>query len=106
MEVVARVNYRRSGPRKARILACTINNLKKVAVSESREIARVACLGQITNIGSDRVQNYKRSTSGRARILICAMRYSKKVAVSESHKIARVAYLGQITIIGSGQARK
>ena len=35
-------------------LACAISYSKKVAVSESREIARVAYLGQITNIESDR----------------------------------------------------
>ena len=38
------------------ILACANGHAKEVAFSESREIARVAYLGQITNIGSGRVR--------------------------------------------------
>ena len=38
----------------AGIFACTIARAKEVVVSELREIARVAYLGQITNIGSGR----------------------------------------------------
>ena len=38
----------------ARILACAFGRAKKFAISESREIARIANLGQITNIGSRR----------------------------------------------------
>ena len=50
--MVARENYKSSAPWRARILAYAINYTKKVAVTKSREIARVAYLGQITNIGS------------------------------------------------------
>ena len=50
----ARENFKRSAPRLSRILASKIGCAKKVAVSESREIVRVAYLGQITNIGSGR----------------------------------------------------
>ena len=37
------------------MLACAIGHVKKVAVLESHEIARVAYLGRITSIGSGRV---------------------------------------------------
>ena len=94
MKAVVREKYKRSAPGKARILACVINYSKKVAVSKSREITRVAYLGQITNIRSGRAQNYKRSSPGRAGILAGTISYSKKVAVSESRKIARLAYIG------------
>ena len=104
--MVAHENYEMSAPGKARILACVINYSKKVAVSKSREITRVAYLGQITNIRSGRAQNYKRSSPGRAGILAGTISYSKKVAISELLEITWVAYLGQITNIGSGRARK
>ena len=42
---------------------CTIVCAKKVAVSESLEIAWVAYLGQITNIGSGRVQKLSKEHS-------------------------------------------
>ena len=45
-------NYKTSAIRMAEILACEIGLVKKVDVSESREITRVAYLGQITNIGN------------------------------------------------------
>ena len=54
--MVARENYERSASVSVRILACKISNYKMGAVTESREIARIAYLGQITNIGSGRVQ--------------------------------------------------
>ena len=54
MDVVASENYKRSAPERAGMLVCAIRRTKKVAVSESREIASVAYLGQITNIGSGR----------------------------------------------------
>ena len=49
-----RENYKRSAPVRAGILASTISYSIKVAVSKSHEIARVAYLGRITNIGSNR----------------------------------------------------
>ena len=52
MEVVARENFKRSTFGIARILACAIGREKKIAVSESYEIAWVAYIGQITNIDS------------------------------------------------------
>ena len=54
--MVARENYKGSSPWRAGILASSIARVKKVAVSESLEIARVAYVGQITNIGSGRAQ--------------------------------------------------
>ena len=50
MEAVARENYKRSTPERVRILACAIGRAKEASISELREIARVAYLGQITNI--------------------------------------------------------
>ena len=41
---------------RAGIIACAIARAKKFAVSESREIARVVYLGQITNIESGRAR--------------------------------------------------
>ena len=40
--MVARENYKRSAPKGARILAYAISYMKKVAITESREIAQVA----------------------------------------------------------------
>ena len=54
LKAVAPENYKRSVPERAGILAHAIPHEKRVAVSELREIARVAYLGQITNIGSGR----------------------------------------------------
>ena len=45
MEAIARENNKWCAPGRAGILACAISYLKKVAVSKSREIARVAYLG-------------------------------------------------------------
>ena len=56
MEVVTHENYKRSAPKWAGILACTIAPAKKVVMSESREIARVAYLAQIMVIGSGRAR--------------------------------------------------
>ena len=56
MDAVARENYKRSALGRVGILARVIGRAKKVAVSESCEIARVAYLGQITTIGSDYAQ--------------------------------------------------
>ena len=83
---------------------CVISYSKKVAVSESRKIAWVAYLCQITNIGSVYRENYKRSDPGRAGILACRIARVKKVAVSKSREIVREEYLGHITNIGSGCA--
>ena len=52
MESVGGENYKRSAPERVGILACARSYRKKVAVSDSREIARIAYLGKITNIGS------------------------------------------------------
>ena len=56
MEAVERENYKWSALERAEILALAIAREQKVAVSESREIARIVYLGQITNIGSSRAQ--------------------------------------------------
>ena len=63
MEAVECENYKRSAPGKVEILACTIALVKKVAVSKSREIARVAYLGQITNIGSCCARKFEKERS-------------------------------------------
>ena len=54
LDAVARENYKSSALGTAGILACAIGRTKEVAFSESREIARVAYLGQITIIGNGR----------------------------------------------------
>ena len=53
-EIAWVANYKMSSPGTAGVLACAICYSKKIAVSQSREIGRVAHLGQITNIGSGR----------------------------------------------------
>ena len=50
--MVAGENYKWSDPERIGILAYAIGHAKRVAVSESVEITRVAYLGQITNIRS------------------------------------------------------
>ena len=74
-------NDKSSTPGRAGILARAMGCAKNVAISESREIARVAYLGQITNIGSGWRENYERSAPGRTEILPCAIGRAKKVAV-------------------------
>ena len=59
-----RNNYKRSAPEIAGKLACAIGRAKKVAVSKSREIGRVAYLGLIMNIGSGRARKFKKERSG------------------------------------------
>ena len=56
MEAVARENYKSSALTSAEILAFAIGCTKKVGVSESGENARVAYLGERTNMGSGRVR--------------------------------------------------
>ena len=75
--------FKRSALRRAEILAYVIARAKKIAVLESRKIARVAYSGQITIIGSGRRENYKRSDLGRTGILVWAIAHAKKVAISE-----------------------
>ena len=54
--MVTRENFKWSALGRARILAYAIGRAKKVAISESDGIVRVAYLGQIMNIGSGRVR--------------------------------------------------
>ena len=89
LEAVVRENYKMSAPGMTGILVCAIRYLKKVAVSESREITRVAYMLQITNIEAVSHENYKRSAPGRAEILACAIGRMKEAAVSESREITR-----------------
>ena len=58
---------------------------KKVAISESRRVARVAYLGKITNIEMVARENYKWRAIGRVGIIACAIGHATNVAVSESH---------------------
>ena len=50
-------NYKRSAPERVRILACAIVRAKMVFVTEFREIAQEALIGQIMNNGSGRARN-------------------------------------------------
>ena len=56
MEAVARENYKMSALGSAGIVARVIGRAKKFVVSESRKIAQVAYLGQITSIGKGRAR--------------------------------------------------
>ena len=60
-------NYKKSAPGRTGILACVIGRTKKVAASESREIALVAYFGQITIIRSGRTQKLKQERSQEGR---------------------------------------
>ena len=54
--MVVRENYKWNAPGRAVVLACVIGRAKTVAVSKLRDIAQVAYLGQIMNIGGGRVR--------------------------------------------------
>ena len=56
--MVTRENYKTSALGKARILASAIARAKKVAIIESREIALMTYLGQITIIESGRTRKF------------------------------------------------
>ena len=58
-----RENYKKSAPWRARILACAIARTKMDAVSESREMALIALIGQIMNIGSGRARKFQMERS-------------------------------------------
>ena len=73
-----------------------------VAVSESREITRVAYLCQITNIGSSCGGKLVKECSLEGQDISVRNWDAKKVAFSELRGIALVAYVGQITNNGSG----
>ena len=95
-------NYKMSAPGRVGIIACA----KQVVVSELRGIARVAYLGEITNIRRDRTRKLLKEHYREGRD-ICVHDWARKeVALSESYEIVRVAYLCQIMNIGSGRARK
>ena len=83
--MVARENYKRCAPGRTGIIACTTSYSKMVAVSELREIARVAYLGQITNIGSRRVWKLynERSWEGRdISVHVCAREKGYRLRIS------------------------
>ena len=61
--MVERENYKRSAPARVGILACAIGLAKEVIVSESRDIARVADLVHIKNIGSGLARKLKTERS-------------------------------------------
>ena len=67
MKTVARENYKRSAPERTGILVCAIAQAKKVAVSESHEITRLAYLGEITNIGGGRARKLLKECSWEGR---------------------------------------
>ena len=53
----------------AGILACVNGRVKEVAVSETHEIARVAYLGQVTNIGSGRARKLLKERSREGHVI-------------------------------------
>ena len=61
--MIEQENYKGSVPERAGIISCAVARAKKVALLESREIALVASLGQITNIGSSRVRKLQKERS-------------------------------------------
>ena len=70
------------------ILACAIVRAKKVAVSESREIARVAYLAQITNIGSGRGRKFYKERfreGGDISVRDCARKKGCRLKVAWNH---------------------
>ena len=67
LEAIAHENYKRSSLETAGILASAIGCAKKLAVSESRESARGAYFGKITNIGSGRTRKLKKKRSQEGR---------------------------------------
>ena len=91
MEAVARENYNRRAAEWTVILACVIGCAKEVVVSKSHKIARVAYLGQITNIGGGRVRNLLKERSREGRDISVRIGHAKKDAVLESCGIAQVA---------------
>ena len=97
-----RENYERAALERAWILACAIWRAKRLAVSDSRGIARAAYLSQITNIGigCGRKLYKERFQEGQD---IMREWVRKK---SCCHGITQVTYLGQITNIRSGRVRK
>ena len=103
MEAVTRENYKWSAPTRIGILAWATVRAKKVVISVSCEIARVAILGQITMVARE---NFRMSAPVRAGIFACAKSYSKKVALSKSREITRIEYLREKTNIESGRMRK
>ena len=73
-------------PEGPRILECVNGRAKEVVVSELCEIAWVAYLGQITNIGSSRAQKLKKERSRECRdISVCEWVHE----IGCSHGIAR-----------------
>ena len=85
-----RENYKRRAFERTWILACPIGHAKKVAVAESCEIARVAYLGQIINIGSGRAQKLPKGRSREDRDISMRDWACEKVVVPESCEIAPV----------------
>ena len=75
-------NYKRRAPKSSVILACTIVRVKKLAVSESREIVQVAYLGKLTIIRSDRARKLLNERSKAGRDISVHDKLLEKVAVS------------------------
>ena len=89
--MVARENYKKCALGRAGILACTIACAKKVAVSESREIIRVAYLGQKLILEAVACKNYERSACERAGMLACAIRPNNEYWKQSCAKIIKGA---------------
>ena len=65
--MIARENYEGIVPERARIIWCAVARAKKVVLLESREIALVASLGQIMNIGSSHARKLQKERSREGR---------------------------------------
>ena len=80
--------------------------VKKVVATELCEIAPIVSLGQINNIGSDRLRKFKKDHPQEQRQINKHERTREKVAVLELREIAPIVSLGQINNIVSDRPRK
>ena len=78
---------------------------KKVEVLVLREIAPVASLGQINNIGSDRARKFRKEGCREQRKIMRQTARAKKAAVSKLRESALVASLSEINNIRSDHAK-
>ena len=80
-----------------------IGRAKEVAVLESCKIARVAYLGQKTNIRSGHARKLQKDLFREGRDISV---HDKLLEKGCRLRITRIAYLGEITNIESGRVRK
>ena len=96
-EVIVRENSVRTAPESNRKLTRASARAKKVSISKLCEIAAVASLGQINNIGNDRAQKFKKECSWEQWLInVLQQARAKKVGDSELHEMEQVASFGAI----------